>query len=79
MELDFLDMGDYELCVDGQHFSSNTTTLVTEMPGLWVHRIIPLTIHRENPLNDLEPMFEFFQQRCRFSTPFYSYTVNLLK
>jgi hypothetical protein len=78
MEFDLLDMADYELCVDGQHFSSNrTTALVMEMPGLWVHRIIPLTIHREDPLSDLEPMFEFFQQRCMFSTPFYSYAVNL--
>jgi hypothetical protein len=79
MELDFLEMGDYELCVDGQHFSYNRTTLVAEMPGLWVHRIIPLTIRREDPLNNLEPTFEFFQQRCMFSTPFYSYAVNLLK
>lgn len=75
MDCHFLGLQDYELCIDGQLFTYNTTAWVMEMPGLWVHKIIPLTIHREDPLSDLEPIFEFFQQRCMFSTPFYLHAI----
>lgn len=56
----------HEWCINNKHFGSNKTSLVMEIPGLWIHKIIPLTIHRKEPLGDLKPNFEFFQSRCMF-------------
>jgi len=70
LDIESLDLNRLDWCIDNKHFGSGRTALVMEMPGLWIHKIIGLTIYREEPLNDIEPHFEFFQRRGMLFPPF---------
>ena len=52
-----------EYCLDGHIYLSRKTDLAMQLPGLWMNRHNALDIHREKPLQDLRPSFEFFQLR----------------
>jgi hypothetical protein len=49
-------------CVDSKHLR-NPTALAMEIPSLWKWKHLQLKVPREEPLKDLQPIFEFYQYR----------------
>lgn len=49
-------------CVDGKHIP-NSMSLIMELPSLWSQKYRGLRVPREEPLHELRPIFEFYQQR----------------
>jgi hypothetical protein len=56
-------------CVDGKHMCS-PTALAMEVPSLWKWKHLELAVPREEPLKDLKPVFEFYQNWGRVSDIF---------